>query len=179
MNTFIFIVVIVIVVLVIYFCFNYYSATKGIIKANLNSFFAAKREGMNSENAIHFMIQTRYGVLLQKRSEFVQLYALFLSFLERPENSKMSFPDAFDVLSIVFDSFDLHHEIPENVGEREKEELEMLRRVICLMHIYEAGTIFKSSQSVNFPTIKFLDNFIYNIDKEYYNNMGKTLPNTG
>ena len=66
MNTFIFIVVIVIVVLVIYFCFNYYSATKGIIKANLNSFFAAKREGMNSENAIHFMIQTRYGVLLKK-----------------------------------------------------------------------------------------------------------------
>jgi hypothetical protein len=129
---------------------------------------------MNSEDAMDFMILTRYGPFPQKRGEFIPLYALFLSFLENPEASGTDFPIAFGVLNIILDSFHLHHEIPENIGEKEKQELEMLRGVILLMHIYESGAIFKTTESVGFPTVKFLDNFIYTIDQEYYKRVGKT-----
>jgi hypothetical protein len=152
----------------------FFSGTKGMIRANLDAFFTAKSEGMSSEDALQFMILTRYSLFPKKREEFIRLYALFLSFLENPETSGMDFPIAFGVLSIILDSFYLHHEIPENIGEKEKQELEMLRGVISLMHMYESGAIFKTTESVGFPTVKFLDNFIYTIDQEYYKRVGKT-----
>ena|SRR3972149_4305658 len=143
-------------------------SAKDMIKSNLYAFFTAKLESMNSEDALHFMILTRYNLFPKKREEFIMLYALFLSFLENPETSDMDFPMAFGTLNIVLDSFYLHHEIPEDITKKEKEELEMLRSVISLMLIYESGAIFKSPESFGFPTIKFLDDFLYNIDKEYY-----------
>ncbi len=175
MSTFILIIVAIIVVVVIYIRFNYYNATKGMIRANLNAFFSAKYQSMNSEDALNIMISTRYSVFPQKRGEFITLYAMFLSYLENPETVVKDIPDALGVLCVVLSSFDLHHETPENIDEREKEELEMLRRVISLMHIYEAGAVFKSPRSFSSPTLKFLDNFIYHIDKEYYNRIGKAL----
>ncbi len=152
----------------------FFSATKGMLRANLDAFFTAKSDGMNSEDALQFMILTRYSLFPKKREEFIRLYALFLSFLENPENGDMDFPIAFGVLSIILDSFYLHHEIPENIGEKEKQELEMLKGVISLMHMYESGAIFKTTESVGFPTVKFLDNFIYTIDQEYYKRVGRT-----
>jgi len=178
LSIFILIIVAFIVVVVIYFRFNYYSATKGIIRSNLNAFFKAKSQGMNSEEALHFMILTRYSVFPQKRGEFIPLYATFLSYLKNPETSDMDIPDALGVLSVVLGSFDLHHEILENITEREKEELETLRGVISLMHIYEAGAVFRSPHSFGFPTLKFLDNFIYNIDTEYHNRIGQASSKT-
>lgn len=167
MSIFLLVIVIVIAVLMIYSYFNIYSATTGMIRANLSNYFKARLDDMNSEDAMHFMILRRYGLWPKKRGEFVTLYALFISYLENPEVSGIEFPVAFGVLSIILGSFHLHHEIPENIGEKGKKELEMLRCVISLMHIYEAGAIFKSPQSVGFPPVKFLDNFIHNIDKEY------------
>ncbi len=171
MITFILIVIVITAFVVIFLRFNYYSATKGTIRSNLDAFFKAKTEGMSSEDAMHFMILTRYGSFPQKRGEFIPLYALFLSYLENPETSGTDFPDAFGVLGIILSSFHLHHEIPEDI--REKEELEMLRCVISLMHIYESGAIYKSPQSYGFPTVKFIDKFLYTIDQEYYKRAGK------
>jgi hypothetical protein len=146
----------------------FFSATKDMIRANLDAFFAAKSDGMSSDDALHFMILTRYGPFPKRREEFIGLYALFLSFLENPETSDIDFSDSFGVLKIVLSSFHLHHESPEDIDEKEKRELEILRGVISLMHMYESGAIFKSTQSVLFPTVEFLDNFINNTDKEYY-----------
>ncbi|HSE83144.1 MAG TPA: hypothetical protein VLB01_01185 [Thermodesulfobacteriota bacterium] len=126
------IIVVILVILIAYFVVNYYSATKGMIKSNLDAFFKAKSEGMNSQKAIDFMIGTRYALFQKKLQEFVPLYR-----------------------------------IPEQLAEGEKEELEMLRCTISLMHIYESGAIFKTPGSTGFPTVEFLDRFTYNIDKEY------------
>lgn len=171
MSTFILIAIIVTAFVIIFFRFNYYSATKGMVRSNLDAFFVATSQGMNSEDAMHYMIFTRYGSFPKKRGEFIPLYALFLSYLENPETSGKDFPDAFGVLGIILSSFHLHHEIPED--RREKEDLEMLRCVISLMHIYESGAIYKSPQSYGFPTVKVIDKFLYTIDQEYYKRTGK------
>ena len=178
MSTTIVIIIVVIAALFIIFRYNHYSATKGMVMANLDAFFMAKSQGMDSKEAIHFMILTRYREFSQKRGEFVPLYAMFLSNLDNPETVAKDIPDAFGVLSVVLSSFNLHHETLENITEREKEELETLRGVISLMHIYEAGAVFRSPHSFGFPTLKFLDNFIYNIDTEYHNRIGKTSSKT-
>jgi curved DNA-binding protein CbpA len=170
--------------------FFYHSATEGMIRANLDAFFTAKSDGMNSEDALQFMILTRYSLFPKKREEFIRLYALFQLYLE-DKISLLALDDALhdflpdtssDALDAVVDAYGelimvlrFHApEIPNNVGEKEKEELKMLRGVISLMHIYESGAIFKSTQSFGFPTVKFLNNFIYTIDQEYYKRVGRT-----
>lgn len=172
--------------------FFYHSATKGMIRATLDAFFTAKSEGMNSEDALQFMILTRYSLFPKKREEFIRLYALFQLYLE-DKISLLDLDDALhdflpdtssDALDAVIDAYGelimvlrFHApEIPNNIGEKEKQELEMLRGVISLMHMYESGAIFKTTESVGFPTVKFLDNFIYTIDQEYYKRVGKTSP---
>ena len=73
----------------------FFSGTKGMIESNLDAFFKAKSDGMSPEDALHFMILTRYSLFPKKREEFIYLYALFLSFIENPETSDMDFPIAF------------------------------------------------------------------------------------
>ena len=167
MITFILIVIGVIVV-VIFLYFNYYSATRGMTKSNLDAFFKATSEGLSLEDAMNFMILTRYGSFPQKRGDFMALYALWLTFFENPETNDTDYSDVFDFLSIILSSFHLYHKIPEDTGEKERVELEMLRHVISLMHLYESDAIYKSPQSYGFPTVKFMDNFICTIDQGYY-----------
>jgi hypothetical protein len=133
-----------------------------MVNSNLGAFFKAKSEGMDLADAVVFMINTRYGLYTKKINEFPPLYAEFLSFHEGSENKKnQDSPPAFHVLSLILSSFHRHHEIPENLGEREQEELETLRTVISLMHIYEAGVLDRP------PLVAFLDKFMDNIVQEY------------
>jgi hypothetical protein len=50
------IIVVILAIPIAYFVINYYSATKGMIKANLDSFFTGKTLGMDSQEALDFMV---------------------------------------------------------------------------------------------------------------------------
>jgi hypothetical protein len=65
-----------------------------MIRSNLDAFFTAKSEGMSSEDALNFMILTRYSLFPKKREEFILLYALFNLYLE----DKISLLDLIDAL---------------------------------------------------------------------------------
>lgn len=163
--------------------FFYHSATKGMIRANLEAFFTSKSYGMTLEEALGFMIGTRYSLFPEKKVVFFRLCALFQEYIEDEidlfeldKTLSDVFPDlSTEAMDHVSDAFGelimvLRFHAPEilkNFGEKEKEELEMLRRVISLMFLYESGAIFKSTKSFSFPTDKWMTDFIQKIDKEY------------
>ncbi len=163
--------------------FFYHSATKGMIRSNLDAFFTAKSDGMSLEEALGFMIGTRYSLFPEKKVVFFRLYALFQEYIEdeidlfKLDNalSDVLLDASTEAMDHVSDAFGelivvlrFHApEIPNNVGEKETEELKMLRSVISLMFLYESGAIFKSTKSFSFPTDKWMADFIQKIDKEY------------
>jgi len=143
----------------------------------------AKSDGMSLEEALGFMIATRYSLFPEKKVIFFRLCALFQEYIEDEidlfELDKVLsdiFPDlSTEAMDHVSDAFGelimvLRFYAPEmlkNFGEKQKEELEILRRVISLMFLYESDAIFKSTKSFSFPTDKWMADFIQKIDKEY------------
>lgn len=43
-----------------WFLYNIYSGKTGLIKANLNAYFIARARGMNHDDALNFMVDSRY-----------------------------------------------------------------------------------------------------------------------
>src|SRR3989337_952518 len=152
--------------------FFYHNATIGMIRSNLDAFFMAKSEGIGLEEALGFMIGTRYNLFPEKKVVFFRLYALFQEYIEEKiellelaealsDNVSTDAPDhvmdAFgELIKVLFNT----HEIPKDFREKEKEELKMLRRIISLMFLYESEAIFKSTKSFGFPTDMWMADFV-------------------
>ena len=186
---YVYVIVAILVILLSYFAINYYSATKGTITANLDSFFTGKSLGMDSQEALDFMVRTRYALFKKRQNEFMPLYVQLLSFLEatrdydtnftndlKQSSGRGDFHGIFYLLEMVQLANRLHYQRSpeESLGESESEELKTLEFVVSLMHLCESGAIHKTLGSTGFPTTDFLYNFIRNIDREYYKRLTKS-----
>jgi hypothetical protein len=164
------VIVFIVFISICYMFFNSYHATKGMINANLYSYFAKRTD--NLEESISSMIKSRYFIWPFKLEVFENLWSLIGKPIIDGKNLS-DVPFLKQNLRIVFSKSKKKASDYIGLLENERRELQSLMQAILLMHLFESGSIYRLSGSNLYRTDKFIDKFLSNIYKKYHSKIQK------